>query len=165
MLLVLAGWVKTLEYIFFVTEEILVSRHDSRQGSLAKPLYCRRHYHLTRLSLLWFCGSPWIFIQLNNFFKLPAPGIELLTLGLQVQCSLLTPRGLSLNFWCNIALSPSHCESRELLIFDRDMPGHGFVHIQRKQKVLCVREHSKIFFTQGGILLILQYLLCLHRTW
>ena len=30
-------------------------------------------YHLTRASLLWFCGSPWIFIQLNNFFKLPAP--------------------------------------------------------------------------------------------
>ena len=151
--------------VFLVTEEILVSRHDSRQGSLAKPLNCRSRYHLTRTSLLWFCGSPWIFIQLDNFFKLPPPGIEPLTLGLYIQHSPPTPRGLPLNYWCNITLSPSHCESRVLLIFDRDMPGHGFVHIQRIQKVLCVREHSKIFFTQGGILLILQYLLCLHRTW
>ena len=39
-------------FFFFLTEEILVSRHDSRQGSLAKPLYCCSkllgwHYHLT----------------------------------------------------------------------------------------------------------------------
>ena len=39
-------------YFFFVTEEILVLQHDSRQGSFAKPLYCRRCYHLTRMYLL-----------------------------------------------------------------------------------------------------------------
>ena len=37
-------------FCFFVTEEMLVSQQDSRQGSFAKPLYCR--YHLTRTSLL-----------------------------------------------------------------------------------------------------------------
>ena len=40
-----------------------------------------------------FCVSPWIFIQINNFFKLPAPGIEPLTLGLQIQRSTPTPWG------------------------------------------------------------------------
>ena len=45
------------------------------------------------MSLFWFCGSPWIFIQINNFFKLPVPGIEPLTLGLQVQRFPPTPRG------------------------------------------------------------------------
>ena len=49
---------------------------------------------------LWVCVSPWIFIQINNFFKLPAPGIEPLTLGLQGQCSTPTPRGLT-NFILN----------------------------------------------------------------
>ena len=44
-----------------------------------------------------FCGSLWIFIQLNNFFKLPAPGIEPLTPGLQVQSLPPTPRVLP--FW------------------------------------------------------------------
>ena len=82
------------ESFFFVTEEILVSQHNSRQGSLAKPLYCCRRYHLTRTSLLWFCWSPWIFIQLNNFFKFPTLGIKPLTLGLQVQHSPPTPQGL-----------------------------------------------------------------------
>ena len=76
------------ESFFFVTEEILVSQHNSRQGSLAKPLYCCRRYHLTSTSLLW------IFIQLNHFFKLQMRGIEPLTLGLQVQCSPPTPQGL-----------------------------------------------------------------------
>ena len=28
--------------------------------------------HLTCPFLLWFCGSPWIFIQIYNFFKLTA---------------------------------------------------------------------------------------------
>ena len=87
---------------FFLTKS--VSWHDSRQGSLAKPLYCfsyilGRRYHLT--SLLWFCGSPWIFIQLKNFFKLPAPGIEPLTLGLQVQHSPLHHGDSPL--WCTIS--------------------------------------------------------------
>jgi hypothetical protein len=40
------------------------------------------------------CISIMIFIQINNFFKLPAMGIEPLTLGLQVQCSPSTPREL-----------------------------------------------------------------------
>ena len=53
-----------------------------------------RRYHLTHTSLLWFCGSPWILIQLNNFFKLLAPGSKLLTLRLQVQHSTSKPRGL-----------------------------------------------------------------------
>ena len=35
--------------------------------------------------------SPWIFIQINNFSKLPAPGIEPLTLGLQSQSFTSTP--------------------------------------------------------------------------
>jgi hypothetical protein len=44
-------------WVFFVTEEIL-RRHDSRRGSLAKPLYFCRRYHLTHTSLLWFlCES------------------------------------------------------------------------------------------------------------
>jgi hypothetical protein len=51
-------------------------------------------YHLTHESLLWFCGSPWIFIQINNFFKLLAAGIEPLTLGLQVQHFSLHHGGL-----------------------------------------------------------------------
>ena len=85
---------EVLWIFFFVTEEILVSQHNSRQGSLAKPLYCCRRYHLTSTSLLWFCWSPWIFIQLNNFFKFPTPGIKPLTLGLQVQHSPPTPQGL-----------------------------------------------------------------------
>ena len=34
-----------------------------------------------------------MFIQINNLFKLPAPGIEPLTLGLQVQRSPPTPWG------------------------------------------------------------------------
>ena len=37
-----------------------------------------------------FCVSPWIFIQINNFSKLP--GMEPLTLGLQSQRSTSTPR-------------------------------------------------------------------------
>ena len=36
-----------------------------------------------------FCVSPWIFIQINNFSKLP--GIEPVTLGLQSQRSTSTP--------------------------------------------------------------------------
>ena len=40
-----------------------------------------------------FCVSPWIFIQINNFSKLPAAGIEPLTLGLQSQRSTSTQWG------------------------------------------------------------------------
>ena len=51
--------------------------------------------HLDKgFSLYDFCGSPGIFIQINNFFKLMAPGIQPLTLGLQ-------PRGLPL-YWITI---------------------------------------------------------------
>ena len=42
-----------------------------------------------------FCLSPWIFIQINNFFKLPALGIEPLALTLQGQCSTPTLQGLT----------------------------------------------------------------------
>ena len=49
-----------------------------------------------RLLFYDFCGNPGIFIQINNFFKLPVPVIEPLTLGLQVQRSPPTPRGTPL---------------------------------------------------------------------
>ena len=50
--------------------------------------------HLNEASLFYhFCGSPWIFIQINNFLKLPVPGIKPLTLGSQVQRTHSTPRG------------------------------------------------------------------------
>ena len=45
--------------------------------------------------LYYFCVSLWIFIQINNYFKLLALEIEPLTLGLQGQCSTPTPRGLT----------------------------------------------------------------------
>ena len=73
---------------FFVTEEILYSItavYD--QVSYAKSLcywfskLLGRWYHLTRTSLLWCCGSPWLFIQISNFFKLLAPGIQHWPLG------------------------------------------------------------------------------------
>ncbi len=45
-------------FVFLLQRRYYVSRHDSRQGSLAKPLYCCRRYHLTHTSLLWFlCES------------------------------------------------------------------------------------------------------------
>jgi hypothetical protein len=50
-----------------------------------------------RISVMILCGVSEIFIQLNNFFKLLAPGIEPLTLRLQVQCSP-TPRALLATF-------------------------------------------------------------------
>ena len=66
-----------------------------------------------------FCMSPWIFIRVNNFFKLPAPGIEPLTLGLQGQSS--TPRGtqpkkLILEFWIEWKI-PQKKRSNYLLYF------------------------------------------------
>ena len=39
------------------------------------------------------CMSPWIFIQINNFFKLPAPGIKPLTLGMQDQRTIPSAMG------------------------------------------------------------------------
>ena len=49
-----------------------------------------------------FCVSPWIFIQINNFFKLPVPGIEPLTLGFLGQSSTPTPRGTHLQVNLNL---------------------------------------------------------------
>ena len=95
------GWVEILMTPLLPRYYFKGLRYDSKQGSLAKPLYFCRHYHLTHTSLLCFCVSQWIFIQINNFFKLPAPGIEPLTLGLQGQCSTPTPRGLSEFFTLN----------------------------------------------------------------
>ena len=43
--------------------------------------------------IVCFCVSPWIFIQINNFSKLPALGIKPLTLALQSQHSTSTPWG------------------------------------------------------------------------
>ena len=40
-----------------------------------------------------YCSSPWTFIQINNFSRLPALGIEPLTHGLQNQHSTSTPWG------------------------------------------------------------------------
>ena len=48
-----------------------------------------------------FCANPWIFNQINNFSKLPTPGIEPLTLGLQSQRSTSTPWGTH-TLWCYI---------------------------------------------------------------
>ena len=84
---------------------------------------------------------------------------------LELQGPQQIPIIFDVTFFKYIALTPSHCASRVLLIFDRDMPGHGFVHTQRKQKVLCVWEHSEFFFTHGGILPILQYELFMHAIW
>ena len=44
-----------------------------------------------------FCESPWIFIHINNFTKLPAQGIEPLTLGLQSQRR--NSRLLHIEYW------------------------------------------------------------------
>ena len=66
-------------------------------GALQRSLWPDIHsIHLgnwTKASLFYdFCGSPWIFIQINNFFKLTAPGIKPLTLGSQVQRSPPMPQ-------------------------------------------------------------------------
>ena len=66
----------------------------ARQHSLWPNVHSIHLAIWTKASLYYdFCGSPWIFIQINNFFKLLAPGIEPLTLGSQVQRSPPRPRG------------------------------------------------------------------------
>ena len=69
-------------------------------GALQHSLWPDIHsIHLairTKASLFYdFCGRPWIFIQINNFFKLPAQGIEPLTLGMQGHTLSPPPWGLT----------------------------------------------------------------------
>ena len=74
----------------------------------------------------------WIFIQINIFFKLPAPGIDPLTLGLQGQSSAPTPRGLTTYVWliCNDISYIGNCSEvdrkRKNRIIIPDWPQHHY---------------------------------------
>ena len=74
----------------------------TRPGSLWHSMIYPNHLEWR---LYEFCVSQWIFIQINNFFNLPVPGIEPLTLGLQGQCSTPTPQGLTCQLPLKVELS------------------------------------------------------------
>ena len=106
-----------LQPFFFQLSKFTSGNCSKRRTEKSCESYCRRRYRLTRTPLLWFCGSPWIFIQLNNFFKLLALGIEPLTLAIQVQCSPPTPQGIpvlraycpNMYMYCCFGREPHFC--------------------------------------------------------
>ena len=118
-----------------------------------------------RTSLLWFCGSPWIIIQLNNFSKLPATGIEPLIIGRSP-----TPQGLPnlhsyllcfcvLHKYSHTNLLTAHprsskrrCPLRKLTFFSTKMRNSAWI---RKQKIK--RRKLVDFKLQGWVAQLVVY--------
>ena len=93
---------------------------------------------------LWFC--PWIFIQINNFFKMLAPEFEPLTLGSQIQRG--TPENFVKSNW-NQKLHQSSLFFASK-ISDDVTSTKALTNLEGLYVVWDAHQKKDIFFTAGS---------------